>query len=30
MKLATRYIKAKEIALSEDVFRLCAQFRAIE
>ncbi|CAG9182934.1 hypothetical protein LMG23992_04863 [Cupriavidus laharis] len=30
MKLATRYGKAKQIALSEDVFRLCAQFRAIE
>ncbi|QYY28757.1 ATP-binding protein [Cupriavidus pinatubonensis] len=30
MKLATRYSKAKQIALSEDVFRLCAQFRAIE
>ncbi|WP_011300292.1 ATP-binding protein [Cupriavidus necator] len=30
MKLATRYSEAKQIALSEDVFRLCAQFRAIE
>jgi hypothetical protein len=30
MKLATRYVKAKQIALTEDVFRLCAQFRAIE
>ena len=29
MKLATRYAKAKQTALSEDVFRLCAQFRAI-
>jgi len=30
MKLATRYGKAKQTALSEDVFRLCAQFRAID
>ncbi|QET04774.1 MULTISPECIES: ATP-binding protein [Cupriavidus] len=30
MKLATRYGKAKQMALSEDVFRLCAQFRAID
>ncbi|WER48470.1 hypothetical protein CupriaWKF_27195 [Cupriavidus sp. WKF15] len=30
MKLATRYAKAKQIALSEDVFGLCAQFRAID
>ncbi|CAG2151861.1 ATP-binding protein [Cupriavidus numazuensis] len=30
MKLATRYATAKQMALSEDVFRLCAQFRAIE
>lgn len=29
MKLATRYGKAKQITLTENVFRLCAQFRAI-
>lgn len=29
MKLATRYARAKQMALSEDVFRLCAQFRAV-
>ncbi|WP_042880158.1 AAA family ATPase [Cupriavidus necator] len=29
LKLATRYCKAKEIAPSEEVFRLCAQFRGI-
>lgn len=30
MKLATRYCKAKQTPLSEKVFRLCAQFRAID
>jgi AAA+ superfamily predicted ATPase len=27
LKLATRYCKAKQLPLSEDVFRLCALFR---
>lgn len=27
LKLATRYCKARQVALSEDVFRLCARFR---
>ncbi|MEM5431772.1 ATP-binding protein [Cupriavidus oxalaticus] len=29
LKLATRYARAREVPLSEDVFRLCGQFRGL-
>lgn len=29
LKLATRYARAREVPLNEDVFRLCGQFRGL-